>query len=196
MHRLAITIALGAAFATAGAAPAAATPASRGTIDVALGLDGAASGWDDDQVGHSSVRVTYAVLPWLALGYFGKVGYGSVDERVLSCFSLGGELRTTLGRTRPYARLAVVHQHEESVASLSDSPLQSLLGAGPGIRHRSGGAASVGLDVPFRSHRRGDFFAALDLGATHFIDDRGPRWYLSMGLAVGVRFARGGGYGG
>ena len=82
-----------------------------------------------------------------------------------------------------------VHQHEEPYAALMDQPVGALFGVGDGIRHRAGGRVGAQLALPFRDHRHGDWYLALDLDATAFLDaDRGPRWMSSAGLSVGFSY--------
>ena len=44
------------------------------------------------------------------------------------------------------------------------------------------------MALPIRRHRRGDVYAALEADATWFGDDRGPRWMIGAGLALGFTY--------
>jgi hypothetical protein len=164
----------------------AASDARASELDVALGLDAGASSWDSDGAGNATFKLGYRFWrPWFQINYRGKLGYGSVDERMLTYLSLGVEIRPQIGRLRPYVYSGLVHQHEEPVVAVEHQPFQSLLGVGDGIRHRGGGNLGVGLEVPVYRHQNGDFYVAFDLGSTYFPDDRGPNWYFAGGVALG-----------
>ena len=165
--------------------------AHAGEVDLALGLDAADSDWDDDRLSYGSFKAGYrfAGLPWFQLTYIGKLGYGTVDERMLTYLSLGPEVRPALSEVvRPYLRGTVVHQHEENVDAAQDQPYQALVGVGDGIRHRAGVAGALGVEFPFAQHLVGDFYASLDLSATYFPDDRGPHRYLTAGVSIGFKW--------
>jgi hypothetical protein len=165
--------------------------ARAGELDLALGLDAADSEWDEDHLGHGTFKLGYRFFrPWFQITYFGKLGYASVDDRMLTHLSLGPEIRPPIPgtRLRPYARAMVVHQHEESRSAVEDQPFQALIGVGDGIRHRGGVGGGLGLELPFVQHRKGDWYASLDLNATYFPDDRGPQRYLAAGLSVGFKW--------
>lgn len=165
--------------------------AHAGEVDLALGLDAADSDWDDDRLSYGSFKAGYRFdgLPWFQLTYIGKLGYGTVDERLLTYLSLGPEVRPALSEVvRPYLRGTVVHQHEENVDAAQDQPYQALVGVGDGIRHRAGVAGALGVELPFAQHLVGDFYASLDLSATYFPDDRGPHRYLTAGVSLGFKW--------
>jgi hypothetical protein len=165
--------------------------AHAGEVDLALGLDAADSDWEDDRLSYGSFKAGYrfAGLPWFQLTYIGKLGYGTVDERMLTYLSLGPEVRPALSEAvRPYLRGTVVHQHEENVDAAQDQPYQALVGVGDGIRHRAGVAGALGVEFPFAQHLVGDFYASLDLSATYFPDDRGPHRYLTAGVSIGFKW--------
>lgn len=177
-----------AAFSALVTCAAASSTARAGELDLALGLDSSSSSWEEDtHVGHGTFKLGYRFLwPWFQVTYLGKVGYATVDERVLTFLSLGVEVRPDwFERIRPYARASLVHQHEEPLVALEHQPFQSLIGVGDGLRHRGGGATAIGAELPFRDHRKGDWYAALELSGTYFPDDRGPQTYLSAAGSIG-----------
>ena len=161
-----------------------------GELDLAVGAGASTSTWEGDGGGGSRLELSYFFrrLPWLAPMFVGKVEYSTIDDRISTYFSLGAQARRELGPVLGVARAGIVHAHEESMAAVLAAPFEALFGVGDGIRHRAGCNAGVGLQVPFGHHRRGDFYGAVDVGATWFFDDRGPSWYLSGGVAIGVRF--------
>lgn len=164
--------------------------AQAGELDMALGLDAADSEWQEDHLSYGTFKLGYRFWqPWFEVVYIGKLGYASVDERLLTYLSFGPEVRPRVfDRVRPYARALVVHQHEENVDAAQDQPYQSLVGVGDGIRHRGGLAAGLGLEIPFHEFRKGDWFASIDLAATYFPDDRGPHRYLTAGASIGFKW--------
>jgi hypothetical protein len=164
--------------------------AHAGELDLALGLDAADSEWDEDHLSYGTFKLGYRFWqPWFQLTYIGKLGYGSVDERILTYLSFGPEVRPQLfDRLRPYVRATLVHQHEENVDAAQNQPFQSAIGVGDGLRHRGGFAGAVGLEVPFYELPRGDWYVSFDLAATYFPDDRGPHRYLTAGASLGIKW--------
>jgi hypothetical protein len=164
--------------------------ARAGELDLALGLDAADSEWDEDHLSYGTFKLGYRFWqPWFQLTYIGKLGYGSVDERILTYLSFGPEVRPQLfERLRPYARATLVHQHEENVDAAQNQPFQSAIGVGDGLRHRGGFAGALGLEIPFYELPRGDWYLSFDLAATYFPDDRGPHRYLTAGASLGIKW--------
>lgn len=167
-----------------------AAPAARaGELDLDLGAQATATAWSGDHGGGAAYGATWMFRPWLGAAFVGKEQYATVDDRVLSYFSVNAVARHGLGRFRITGQLGVVHQHEEPRAALMEQPFQSLLGVGDGIRHRAGGRAGISLALPFHAHDHGDWYVALDLDGTVFgDDDRGPRWMTGAGLSVGFTY--------
>jgi hypothetical protein len=151
-------------------------------VAVALSVDG--SSWEGDGVGYGALRVGHR-WDWISVDFLGRLGYGTVDERMLSYFALGGSVYGRLGRTRPHLRLALVHQHEEPIVAVKADPLGALFGVGDGIRHRGGAMAGAGIDVPVGRMGRGDLYVTVEASGTHFPDPRGPRWYWGAGAGIG-----------
>ena len=178
------------ALAVVGGSGTVAGRAHAGELDISLGLDAADSDWEEDHLSYGSFKLGYRFWqPWFQLSYVGKLGYASVDERLLTYLSLGPEVRPQLfDRLRPYARFTLVHQHEENVDAAQEQPFQAMLGVGDGIRHRAGVAGGLGLEIPFTQHRKGDWYVSIDLSATYFPDDRGPHRYLTGGASVGFNW--------
>jgi len=164
---------------------------SAGELDTAGAIGVTTSRWAGDTGGGGSLKVGYFFerLPWLAPIFVGRVELVPVDERIITYFSLGAEARRSLGPCRGYLRLGVVHVHEESRSAFSEAPFQSILGVGPGIRHRAGGNLGIGVEVPFYRMGPSDLYVATDVGGTLFAEnDRGPRWYVSATLGLGFRW--------
>jgi hypothetical protein len=169
------------------------TPAVAGELDLAVGLQAATTAWPDDRGGGAALDAAWWVRPWIAVSFIGKEQYAQVDDRLLSYLSLNVAGRRALGPLRLTGTVGVVHQHEEPRAALMAQPLASLFGVGDGIRHRMAGRAGASLALPLRRHGHGDYYVALDLDGTRFLDDdKGPRWMASVGLSVGFSYDFGG----
>lgn len=166
----------------------ASSSARAGELDLGFGLGAVHTAWAGDHGGGGSLDASWWLTPWIAIAFVGKEQYAMVDERLLEYLSVNVEARHTVGTTRLIGALGVVHQHEEPWPGVSNQPIQSVLGVGDGIRHRAGVRGGARIAVPLRRHRHGDYYAALELDATWFGDDRGPRWMIGAGLAVGFTY--------
>jgi hypothetical protein len=163
--------------------------ASAGELDMNVGLQATTTGWPDDNGGGPMLEAGWWFRPWIGATFVGKEHYATVDDRMLSYFSVNAALRRELGPVRLIGSLGVVHQHEESRAAIMEQPVQSLFGVGDGIRHRMASRAGFSLGLPFKTHDHGDYFFALDIDGTLFADsDRGPRWMSSAGLSIGFTY--------
>jgi hypothetical protein len=163
--------------------------ASAGALDLGFGPQGTLTAWPGDHGRGAAIAATWWFRPWIGAAFIGKEQYATVDDRFLSYFSLDVALRQPLGWLRLTGTLGLVHQHEESRAAVMDQPFQAVLGVGDGIRHRGGGRIGGSLAWPFRRHGHGDFYLALDLDGTAFLEStRGPRWMASAGLSVGFTY--------
>ncbi len=160
--------------------------ARAGELDLNLGLQATHTAWDDDHAGGPTLAATYLFRPWIGMSFIGKEQYGSIDERLMSYYSVNAVFRTGLERFRLTGNAGFVHQHEETRAAIEDQPLASVFGVADGMRHRMATRAGGQLALPFHDHAKGDWYVGLDLDATYFADeDRGPRWMTSIGLSVG-----------
>jgi hypothetical protein len=161
-------------------------PASAGELDLDAGLTATTTAWPGDHGGGAALDASYWFRPWIGASFVGKEQYATVDDRVLSYFSVNVAARYPAGPLRLTGTLGLVHQHEEPRAALMDSPVEAALGVGDGIRHRAGGRAGLSIALPVKQLAKGDVYVALDLDATVFADDdRGPRWMMGAGLALG-----------
>jgi hypothetical protein len=172
-----------------------ASTAHAGELNLDLGLQATTTAWPDDKGGGTKLNATWWFRPWLGGSFIAKEQYAQVDDRFMGYYSVNVAARTALGPLRLAGTLGGVHQHEEPYAAVMEQPFASLFGVGDGIRHRMAGRAGVQLALPFRDHKKGDWYVALDLDATRFMDDdRGPPWMSSAGLSIGFTydFARSG----
>jgi hypothetical protein len=132
--------------------------------------------------------VGYCFGDLVAVDTVGRLGYGTVDDRVITYLSVGGTLYGRLGRVRPYVRLAVVHQHEEPMPGLRNDPFGAVFGVGDGIRHRGGLGSSLGLDVPVQRINSTEIVLGVDTSGVWFPDPRGPKLYAGGSLWLGLNF--------
>lgn len=176
-------------FATAVAAMTVASPAEAHDFQLELGADATGTEWRGDFVGSGSLKLNFRFID--LIGVYGQVreGYGLVDQRVITQLALGSQVWGRLGITRPYARLAVLHQHEESIAVIAGDVASMFLGIGDGIRHRFGGELGVGMQIPFWERKDLSFFAGVDGYAKLIPDDLGPWVQAGGGLAMGLNYA-------
>ncbi len=167
--------------AVSGVAPAA---ARAGELQLAFGAAGEATTWEGDSAVYSSLQVGWRFRDLVSVDFLGRLGYGAVDDRMLTYLSVGAELWGRLGSTRPHLRLGLVHQHEEPVAAIDADPFGAALGVGDGIRHRAGGQISAALDVPIGRLWRRPLFVSAGAQVTSFPDDRGPDLYWGAGASL------------
>jgi len=163
--------------------------ASAGEIQVAGGPGAYASSWRGDGTFGQALKVGYRFADRIAIDSMGRLGYGTVDERIITYLSLGATLYGRLGPVRPYARLAVVHQHEEPSPGVRADPYGTVFGVGDGIRHRAGFGSSLGLDLPIQKTKSGvELIVGIDTSGVWFPDPRGPKIYAGGALWLGVNF--------
>jgi hypothetical protein len=158
-------------------------------LRVALGGSALGSTWGGDAAAYTGARLGFRFIdligPYAAL----NVGYGVVDDRMLTAISLGGAIwLPELGPVRPFGRLGLVHQHEESLSVVADDFGSALFGVGDGIRHRAGGEAVVGIDFPVWEDGDWEIFGAVDGELKLFPDDLGPVLYAGGGLNLGMNY--------
>lgn len=164
--------------------------AHAGELDVDVGLIASTTAWPDDHGGGTTLDATWWFGGgWLGASFVGKEQYARVDDRFLSYFSVNAAARHPLGKLRLAGRLGLVHQHEEPRAAIMDQPVASLFGVADGTRHRMAARSEAQLALPFARHGHGDWYVALAVDGTLFGDeDRGPRWMIGAGLAVGLAY--------
>ncbi|HEX7666802.1 MAG TPA: hypothetical protein VF407_19875, partial [Polyangiaceae bacterium] len=110
---------------------------------------GGSSSWPGDPAILSELRLGFRFMETGALYVQSGLGYAPVNQRELVQIAFGGQLWLRVWKLKPFVRLAVIHQHEESTASWKNDFGESLLGIGNGIRHRAGAEAALGMDFPF-----------------------------------------------
>lgn len=161
-------------------------------IELQAGIDllGGGSNWRGDGVGYAGVTVALRFFRAIALYGQARLGYGGVDQRLLTPLSVGlqgGYPIVTGGRSRawPYARLGFVHQHEEPLPAVAENIGGAILGIGAGIRHRAGLQAGLGCDIVLLSGKRGELVLGPEVGLFYLGYSSGPDLYGFAGLQVG-----------
>jgi hypothetical protein len=162
--------------------------ASAGEIQIASGPGVYGSSWRGDSSVGQALRLGYRFGDLVAIDYVGRLGYASVDDRVLTYLSLGGTLYGRVWKLRPYVRLAFVHQHEESTSSVRSDAFGAVFGVGDGIRHRGGFGGSLGLDLPVIKTEHFEMLVGIDSSGVWFPDPRGPKIYAGGSFWLGVNF--------
>lgn len=147
------------------------------------------SSWRGDGVIAQSLKLGVRFKDLIAVDALTRLGYGTVDTRVLTYLSLGTTLYGRFGPVRPYGRLALVHQHEEPTSAVRNDPFGALFGVGDGIRHRGGFGASLGSDFIVARGKSVEFLLGADLNGTWFADPRGPALYFGGGLWAGLDYS-------
>jgi hypothetical protein len=163
--------------------------ASAGEIQLASGPGAYGSDWRGDGAFAQSLKLGYRIADVVAIDTVSRLGYATVDERVITYLSLGVTAYARLGIVRPWVRLALVHQHEEPLPAVRDDPGGTLFGVGDGIRHRGGGGTSLGFDVPVHKKDKTEVFLGLDSSLAYFPDPRGPSLYFGGSLWAGVHYS-------
>ena len=164
--------------------------APRGELFVAFSSALGTTDWRTDVTGYGGfalgLRLFGVVTPFAE----GRLGYGTVDQRLLTYLSLGVRAGfAATDRVYPRAHVGFVHQHEESMASVAEEPLGAVVGIGPGIRHRAG--MQFGLGCDFTLVRRPKFTLALgpELVGAYLGYSSGPNLYGFLGANLGAHFA-------
>lgn len=163
------------------------TAARAGEIQLAGGPGAYKSSWRGDDTFGLALKAGYRFADLVAIDSVGRLGYGTVDQRVITYLSVGGTLYGRLGRARPYLRLAAVHQHEEPAPGVRADPYGTIFGVGDGIRHRAGFGSSLGVDYPIQMTKNGiEVTLGIDASGVWFPDPRGPKIYAGGALWLGV----------
>ena len=157
-------------------------------VEGALGPGASASTWRGDAAVQTSLFLGLRFGDLISIDALTRLGYATVDDRMLTYLSFGVTMFGRVWKLRPYARLALVHQHEEPRSAIKDDPGGAVLGVGNGIRHRGGFGGSLGLQIPIAQVRSTELFTGGDVTSTYFPDSRGPAFYWGAGLWLGANF--------
>jgi len=153
-----------------------------------LSLSGAGSEWRDDGALWGGLGLGFRFRDIIGLYALGRLGYGAVDQRMLTLLAIGAQIWGRLGPTRPYARLAFIHQHEESLPAVEQNVGGAVFGVGDGIRHRGGAEGALGIDLPIHTKLPWTFFANAELSFAGFPNSSGPGWYMLGTLGLGLHY--------
>lgn len=163
-------------------------PSEAGDFRLELGASGAGSEWRGDAAAYGSLELGYRFIDLVGIYGGADVGYATVDTRMLSLVTLGGQIWGRIGPVRPWLKLGFLHQHEESLSVVAGNYVDALFGIGDGIRHRAGGEAAIGADVPVFRDGDVELFASAQGFAKMFPDDLGPIVYAGGGLGLGMSY--------
>ena len=163
-------------------------PAHAGDIRVAVGIGGAGTEWRTDGMFNTKLKIGYRFLDVFAIyGDFG-LGYADVDQRVITQFAIGVQGWLKFGIVRPYLRVSLVHQHEESLSVIAGDFGRAILGIGEGIRHRGGVEFGLGADFPFYQRKRLRLYLSVEAFLKWFPGDMGPAIYAGGNLGFGMNW--------
>lgn len=158
-------------------------------LQVESSLSVAKSEWRGDVGGLSALKIGLTPNEWLGIYFLGRLGLASVDDRMLTLVTFGAQVWPFgRGDVAPYLRLAIAHQHEETLSVVADEPFGAVFGIGDGIRHRGGFEGGLGIDL---SIWRGEGFSAygtLSAQLAWFYDPRGPHVYAGGGAGLGLAY--------
>jgi hypothetical protein len=158
-------------------------------VQVASGPVANASSWRGDGSVSQSLKLGLRFKEFISIDALTRLGYATVDDRVLTYLSLGSTIYARIGHVaRPYVRLALVHQHEEPTSAWRNDVFGALFGVGDGIRHRGGFGSSLGCDFIVHRGPRTELVLGLDANGTWFPDPRGPNVYYGGGLWAGLNY--------
>lgn len=177
--------------ATAALLLAAALPraAHAGELVLETGPSAGVTTWRTDAFLAQGLRGGFRPIPQLAFDVEGRTGYATVDQRVTASIGLGMTVFFLTKDVRPFARLGLVHQHEESASNVREKPLETLSAVGPDVRHRSAATSSLGLEIRAMRQKQTEVFVAADAFAALFADGRGPSLYGGGELWLGLHYA-------
>ncbi len=162
-------------------------PKPRGALMSSFTLGAGATSWRSDMVSYGGLglglRLYDVVTPFIDV----RLGYGLVDQRLLTFLGLGVEGGYAVTRSLyPRARLGFVHQHEESMASVAEEPAGAVLGIGNGIRHRAGLLVALGLDITVFERPKASLTIGPELTTAWLTYSSGPSSYFVVAANLGL----------
>lgn len=153
-------------------------------VGVPLSIGG--TDWAGDPAGYVGLQLGLRLFRAVTPFFEGRLGYGRVDQRMLSLITVGiiGGYPVR-GIAYPYARLAFVHQHEESAATISENVIGALLGIATGIRHRAGVQVGLGCGITLKKNARAELVLGPEVLLAYLTYSSGPSLYGQVGLQLG-----------
>lgn len=157
-------------------------------LSTRLSLSFGTTSWRTDTLGYGGIslglRLYDVVTPFVDV----RLGYGSVDQRLLTMLAIGVEGGFAATSTiYPRARFGFVHQHEESMAAVAEEPFGAVLGIGKGIRHRAGVVFGLGCDFVFFRRPKISLSAGPELSGAWLTYSSGPPLYVFVGANLGLQ---------
>lgn len=159
-------------------------------LTVAAGAAMSKTTWRGDGGAHTTFELGLEATPWLGFFFLSRLGYGLVDQRMLTYVSAGVRLSMEIvPDIRTFARVSFAHQHEETLHVVAQDPAGAFFGIGDGIRHRGGGELGVGMTFDLAENEDFLVYAAVEGNGMFFPDPRGPQVYAAISSALGFRYA-------
>ncbi len=164
------------------------SPVLAGEIQVDAGTTMLGSSWQGDFAAGGLLRLGYRFAHVVALDIVGWEQYATVDTRMDTGLTIGVTGFIPLKRVRPSLRVFAIHQHEEALVSVANTPGGLVLGIGSGIRHRAGGGLSLGAEIPFLKRGDLEWLVVAELEGIWLPDILGPNLYFGANVGVGFNF--------
>jgi hypothetical protein len=165
-------------------------PRPRGELALGVSLAGGTTDWRGDAAAYGGIAIGLRLFGVITPFAEARVGYGVVDQRLLTYLSLGVEAGFFATKTvYPRALVGFVHQHEESMASVAEEPAGALLGIGNGIRHRAGVQFGLGCDFTLLRRPKVALTLGPELVGAYLGYSSGPNLYGFIGARFGTRVA-------
>lgn len=156
-------------------------------ISVEAGLTGTRTSAPVATGGGTAFTAAWWFRDSLAVSIANKEVYVDNDD-VLSHFALGVSVMKRVHSLGVRGALNLVHAHEQIVSQVWSNPLATLLGVGTGTHHRAGASLALDVVIPFHQRNNHEWFAAVGVDATVYLDDRGARWLMSTRATLGIMF--------
>lgn len=159
-------------------------------LHVQSGVSAEKTEWRGDVGAAPSLKVMIKPTEWFGLYLLTRLGMATVDERMLTMLTLGAQIWPLgdLSGVRPYLRLGLAHQHEETLSVVANEPAGAIFGIGDGIRHRGGLAGGVGTDIAIYEADGFGAYGLVEVVTNWFYDARGPQWYVGGGVGLGLSY--------
>jgi hypothetical protein len=165
--------------------PAVPTSGPFGAVGAMAGSSSAAN----DPAATTTTKIGWCFSDFIGPYFLSRLGYAGHSNRTILTLSIGLQVWGRIGSLRPYVRASILHQHEETVASILDDPGGAVVGIGSGIAHRSGPEGAIGVDIPIQQSKRLAVYVSLEAVGDWFPDVRGPAFYVFGGGAVAARYS-------
>lgn len=159
-------------------------------LQSAVGLSASKTEWRGDLGASFVAKGGLKINDWLTFYLLGRLGYVTVDQRMLTFVSAGAQVAPfgRIGFIEPYLRLSLAHAHEESLSVVGDDPIGAIFGIGDGIRHRGGLEGGLGFHYFLAKYESAEAFAGFELSTIWFYDPRGPHWYVNGTAGIGLNY--------